>query len=67
MTYLKPFLRSLQTGLGSGTWLVGAVMIAYADLACWFLDLILANQSKAIEEPIPMLMSIGIRVYLRQE
>lgn len=49
MIYLKPFFGSLQTGLGSGTWLVGA-FIACADLAFWFLDLIWANQSKAIEE-----------------
>ena len=32
MTYLKPFSGALQTGLGDGSWLDGAVRIACADL-----------------------------------
>ena len=43
-----------------GGWF-GAVRIACADLAFWFLDLIWANQSKAMKEPVPMLMSIATR------
>lgn len=47
----------------NGRWLVRAVRIAMCRFSFWYLDLIWANQSKAIEEPVPMLMSTGIRVF----